>query len=105
MGAEMSVAVVTGAASGIGAATVRRLARDGLRVVGCDVDDEAGTAVAEAHGATYQHLDVGDAAAWSDFAARLEQSGTPVTRAVLNAGILTSVEPLAFLDVATERYE
>ncbi|MFJ6070371.1 SDR family NAD(P)-dependent oxidoreductase [Streptomyces sp. NPDC093065] len=40
-------AVVTGAASGIGAATAERLAREGAAVVLADVDEERGTAVAE----------------------------------------------------------
>lgn len=37
----MTVAVVTGAASGIGLATATRLARDGSAVVGVDVDESA----------------------------------------------------------------
>jgi NAD(P)-dependent dehydrogenase (short-subunit alcohol dehydrogenase family) len=35
------VAIVTGAANGIGLATASRLAREGARVVGCDVNEEA----------------------------------------------------------------
>lgn len=98
------VAVVTGASSGIGAATARRLARDGLTVVCCDVDDDTGQAIAAASGGTYTHLDVGEAAAWDDLAARLDRAGRPVEYAVLNAGTLTSQEPRAFLDVTVERY-
>jgi 3-oxoacyl-[acyl-carrier protein] reductase len=41
------VAVVTGGASGIGAATVRRLARDGFTVVVADLNEEQAQAVAE----------------------------------------------------------
>ncbi|MFD8306950.1 SDR family NAD(P)-dependent oxidoreductase [Streptomyces sp. NPDC059690] len=40
-------AVITGAASGIGAATAERLAREGAAVVLADIDDERGTTVAE----------------------------------------------------------
>ena len=36
------VAIVTGGASGIGAATVRRFAEEGARVVCADIADEAG---------------------------------------------------------------
>jgi 3-oxoacyl-[acyl-carrier protein] reductase len=42
------VALVTGAAHGIGRATALRMAREGARVVGADVDDEGLRAVAEA---------------------------------------------------------
>jgi NAD(P)-dependent dehydrogenase (short-subunit alcohol dehydrogenase family) len=98
------VGVVTGAASGIGAATARRLSRDGFAVLCCDVDDDAGRDVAHGMGATYVSLDVGDAGAWAELQARLQHDESRVTRAVLNAGMLTSAEPLSFLDVTAERY-
>src|SRR5205823_5096293 len=58
------VAIVTGGASGIGAATVRRFAEEGARVVCADIADEAGerlTAdVRDAGGeAAYCHADAG----------------------------------------------
>jgi NAD(P)-dependent dehydrogenase (short-subunit alcohol dehydrogenase family) len=40
------VAIVTGAASGMGAATAELFAREGAKVVLCDVQREAGEAVA-----------------------------------------------------------
>jgi NAD(P)-dependent dehydrogenase (short-subunit alcohol dehydrogenase family) len=43
---ENRVAVVTGAGSGIGLATVRRLAAEGARVVAVDIDEAAGKAAA-----------------------------------------------------------
>jgi meso-butanediol dehydrogenase/(S,S)-butanediol dehydrogenase/diacetyl reductase len=56
-------AVVTGAASGIGAATARALAREGANVVVLDVDAAGGAAVADAIGATFAAVDVADEAA------------------------------------------
>lgn len=55
------VAVVTGAASGIGAATARRLHGEGARVVLADLADEAGRALADELGdgrALYHRTDV-----------------------------------------------
>lgn len=58
------VAIVTGGASGIGAATLRRFAREGARVVCADLDDERGDAlareiVADGGRAVHRHTDVG----------------------------------------------
>ena len=50
--------VVTGAASGLGAATARHLARLGAAVVVADVQDEKGEELAEAIGGQYVHTDV-----------------------------------------------
>ena len=57
---EGKVAVVTGAARGIGEATARRFVEEGARVVLADVLDDAGEAVAEGLGsaALYRHADV-----------------------------------------------
>jgi NAD(P)-dependent dehydrogenase (short-subunit alcohol dehydrogenase family) len=55
-------AIVTGGASGIGAATVRAYVREGARVVTLDVDEAGGARVcAEAGGgATFAHCDIAD---------------------------------------------
>ncbi|WP_345497942.1 3-oxoacyl-ACP reductase [Nocardia callitridis] len=54
------VAVVTGGASGIGLATVRRFAEEGARVIVADIDDNAGAAAAEAVAGVYIRVDVTD---------------------------------------------
>jgi NAD(P)-dependent dehydrogenase (short-subunit alcohol dehydrogenase family) len=54
-------AVVTGAGSGIGLATVRRLASEGANVVCADIDQAAGKAAADEVGGLFQQTDVTDA--------------------------------------------
>ena len=55
-----STALVTGAASGIGAAVSRALAERGAHVVVADVQDEKGEALAAEIGGTFAHVDVTD---------------------------------------------
>ncbi|WMV19900.1 hypothetical protein MTR67_013285 [Solanum verrucosum] len=60
---EGKVAVITGAASGIGEASARLFVEDGARVVVADIQDELGLQVVESIGtdkATYRHCDVTD---------------------------------------------
>src|SRR5262245_38179662 len=67
---ESKVAIVTGGASGIGAATARRLADEGASVVVADIQDELGESVALEIGgaATYVHCDVAAIADWQQLA-------------------------------------
>jgi NAD(P)-dependent dehydrogenase (short-subunit alcohol dehydrogenase family) len=68
--------VVTGGASGMGAATARAYAREGARVVAMDVDDERGEAVASAASVSYRHCDVSDRAQVdAAFAAAVDELG------------------------------
>ncbi len=53
-----SVAIVTGGASGLGAATARKLAREGAHVVIADLQDAAGQEVAKEIAGTYLQTDV-----------------------------------------------
>jgi NAD(P)-dependent dehydrogenase (short-subunit alcohol dehydrogenase family) len=51
-------AIVTGGASGLGAATARELAKRGAHVVIADLSDDKGKAVADGIGGTFAHVDV-----------------------------------------------
>jgi 3alpha(or 20beta)-hydroxysteroid dehydrogenase len=85
------VALVTGAAGGIGAAAARRFVAEGARVAVTDVSDDEGAAVAAELGdhGLYIRLDVRDEAAWRN-AVRLtrERFGAAPTILVHNAGVM-----------------
>jgi NAD(P)-dependent dehydrogenase (short-subunit alcohol dehydrogenase family) len=55
------VAVITGAGSGIGLASARRLAAEGARIVAVDIDETAGKAVAAETGGLFIAADVASA--------------------------------------------
>lgn len=79
-------ALVTGGASGLGAATVRRLAARGARVTVVDLPGSAGAAVAAEVGGTFAPADVTDAA---DVAAAVDvaAAAAPLRIVVSCAGI------------------
>lgn len=89
---EGKVALITGGASGIGAACARVLAAAGARVVISDLDDAAGEALAAALRAegsevSFLHQDVADEAAWPALIDSIEQRHGRLDIAVANAGI------------------
>lgn len=90
MSLDGAVAVVTGAARGMGAEHVRGLVRAGGRVLATDVLDELGNALADELGdaVMYRHLDVTDAVAWETIVAQAEEAWGPVKVLVNNAGIV-----------------
>ena len=83
-------ALVTGGASGIGAACARRLAADGATVIVADLDGEAATRVATAIGGEAWQVDLADTAALGDLT-------LDVDVLVNNAGIQT-VSPITEFD-------
>lgn len=86
------VALVTGAASGIGQASAHRLADEGAAVVVTDINDEAGQEVAagirDGSGrALFVHQDVADQAAWETVVRRAGDEFGGLDILVNNAGI------------------
>lgn len=76
-------AIVTGGASGIGAATVRRLASLGARCVIADLAEQAGRALASQTGAEFARVDVADAEQVQAAIERASERGP--LRALVNA--------------------
>jgi len=83
---EGRIALVTGGASGIGAATVRRLAAEGARVAVADIDLDGARAVAGEVDGHALYLDVADAASAVAAAAETESELGPIDVLVNNAG-------------------
>jgi len=83
---EGIAAIVTGGASGLGAATARELASRGARVVVADIADDKGKAVADEVSGAFAHVDVTQTA---DIIAATELAKTlgPVRALVNCAGI------------------
>jgi NAD(P)-dependent dehydrogenase (short-subunit alcohol dehydrogenase family) len=81
-----SVAVVTGGASGLGGATVRKLVAGGAKVVIVDRDEAKGSALAGELGATYAKADVTDATQIEAALAEAAKLG-PLRIAVSCAGV------------------
>ncbi len=83
-----SVAVVTGGASGIGAACCRELARLGHKVAVADIDAAAAARVAAEIGGAAFAVDVADEASAEDLAERVERALGPVDTLVNSAGVI-----------------
>jgi NAD(P)-dependent dehydrogenase (short-subunit alcohol dehydrogenase family) len=93
-------AIVTGAASGIGAASARHLSGLGANVLVIDVSEEGARTVADEIGGAAIAMDVADPTAWD----RLIADSGGIDFAHLNAGIVTLPYPYGILDVTLETY-
>ncbi len=87
---EGKVAVISGAARGIGAAAARRFVAEGAKVLIGDILDDDGKQTADdiGDGCVYQHLDVTSEDDWAAAIERAETEFGPVSVLVNNAGIL-----------------
>jgi len=83
------VALITGGASGMGAATVRRFVAEGARVAFSDVQVEKGEALAAETGARFFAHDVADEAAWIRVMAGIAEGFGRLDFTMNNAGILS----------------
>ena len=98
------VAIVTGAARGMGAEHARRLIEEGAKVMLTDVLDNEGEATVRALGANarYLHHDVTNEAEWKRIVAETEAAFGPVSVLINNAGIVI-LTPIEALDEAEYR--
>lgn len=99
------VAIITGAAQGMGAEHVRRFVREGAKVLATDVNAAAGEALASELGSAvaFAPLDVSSEAAWAAAVAAAETRFGPVNILVNNAGIVGP--PALTAEFATADYE
>ena len=95
------VAVVTGGASGIGAATVRRFRQEGAEVVIADVQVDLGNKLAAETVAVFQRHDVTDEAQWKDLMALVAKRFGRLDIMFNNAGVLGGGKSIIDMDAAT----
>lgn len=98
-GVSGSVAVVTGGASGIGAAAARRLAEEGARVVIADIHDEAGEHLAGELDADYVHTNVVDETSIRALVDATMARHGRLDTFFANAAVFGAVGPVATLDI------
>lgn len=90
LGLENNVAVVTGAAKGIGRAIAKELVKEGCRVIIADIDEEAGNDLVSDLGegrSTFISMDVREASEVERMAEQVSDSFQSVDILVNNAGI------------------
>lgn len=106
MSLENKVAIITGAARGIGFAVAKRFVADGAKVVIADVDDDAGEAAAEdlksLGEAMYIHCNVSERLDVRNLVAETLNAYGDIDILVNNAGIVVGAD---FLDLEEEDFE
>jgi glucose 1-dehydrogenase len=96
------IAIVTGAARGIGLAIAERFVAEGARVVMCDVLDEVGVREASRIRATYHHCDVSKAKDVNAIVAAVAKDHGSIDILVNNAGVSVAKD---FFDITEEDYD
>lgn len=94
------VALITGGASGIGAAAARRFAAEGARVIVADVQADLGQAVAAEIGGVFLHLDVAHEPDWRMAASEIHNRHGRLDVVFNNAGVVCG-QSIEDVDLAT----
>ena len=102
--------VVTGAASGIGAAVVKRVSTLGARVIGLDINQNLPESAISGNQPQFHRCDVSDPSSWQETASMLSKSLGTIDHLHLNAGIQiappeASLEEYQFNSMTLERYK
>jgi NAD(P)-dependent dehydrogenase (short-subunit alcohol dehydrogenase family) len=102
------VAIVTGAARGLGAATAEELCKRGATVILADILDEVGAdttakLVEQGYRAEYVTLDVTSEAGWAELVVGVEERHGGIDILVNNAGI--NRPPLSIEDATVEQFQ
>jgi 3(or 17)beta-hydroxysteroid dehydrogenase len=81
------VAIITGGASGMGAAAVKRFRAEGAEVFLADIQEDLGNKIAAEYGATFKRHDVASNEDWIDLIALVEQRFGRLDVVFNNAGV------------------
>src|SRR5690625_7967507 len=100
---EGKVAIITGAAQGMGATHARRFVKEGAKVVLTDILEDKGIELAKELGenALFIKQDVTSADEWAEVVAKAEEALGPVNILVTNAGITLAK---SILQIAEDEY-
>ena len=96
------IAIVTGAARGIGFAIAERFAAEGASVMMSDIDDQEGEAAAKSIGASFMHCDVAKAADVNALVAATSAKFGAIDILANNAGIARAKD---FLEITEADYD
>ncbi|MBX3610415.1 MAG: SDR family oxidoreductase [Hydrogenophaga sp.] len=102
LGHHGRVVIVTGGAQGIGAACVRRFAREGAQLVVADLAQDAGQAIASEVGGLFVRCDVGDKVQVDALVAQAVAQFGRIDVLVNNAGIFKAAN---FLDITEADFD